>query len=157
MPYGTGTVRDDQLGTRSCYASAVKSTNRQHRGEALAVTQAPAPPQAGTERPKDSREESVSQQAGPVEDLELVTLHDDISDRQVRIGTSLSQELRYELVAFLRLNSEVFAWSYNDMLGISPDIISHQLSINPAVRPVRQKRRAYDPERYEAMRQMWIS
>ncbi|BBN69283.1 Disease resistance protein TIR-NBS-LRR class family [Prunus dulcis] len=87
-----------------------------------------------------------------MEDLELVTLHDDIPDRQVRIGTSISPELRSDLVAFLRLNSEVFAWSYNDMPGISPDIISHRLSVNPAVRPVRQKRRAYDPERYEAMK-----
>ncbi|CAL9019077.1 unnamed protein product [Prunus brigantina] len=119
-PYGTGTVRGDQLGARSCYASAVKSTNRQHRGEALAVTQAPAPPRAGTERPEDPREESVTQQAEPVEDLELVTLDEDIPDRQVRIGTSLSQELRSDLIAFLRLNSE--------------------------------KRRAYDPERYEAMK-----
>ncbi|KAI5343268.1 hypothetical protein L3X38_011144 [Prunus dulcis] len=38
------------------------------------------------------------------------------------------------------------------MPGISPDVISHRLSVNPAVRPVRQKRRAYDPERYEAMK-----
>ncbi|KAI5323170.1 hypothetical protein L3X38_032242 [Prunus dulcis] len=38
------------------------------------------------------------------------------------------------------------------MPGISPDIISHRLSVNPAVRLVRQKRRAYDPKRYEAMR-----
>ncbi|CAL9004514.1 unnamed protein product, partial [Prunus brigantina] len=64
-PYGTGTVRGDQLGARSCYASAVKSTNRQHKGEALAVTQAPAPPRASTERPEDPREESVTQQAEP--------------------------------------------------------------------------------------------
>ncbi|KAI5312659.1 hypothetical protein L3X38_041832 [Prunus dulcis] len=72
-----------------------------------------------------------------VEDLELVTLHDDIPDQQVRIGTSILQELRSDLVAFLRLNSEVFIWSYNDMPGISPDIISHRLSVNLAVRPVR--------------------
>ncbi|CAL9000432.1 unnamed protein product, partial [Prunus brigantina] len=98
------------------------------QGEALVVTQAHAPPRAGTERPEDPREESVTQQAEPVEDLELVTLDENIPDRQV------------------------FAWSYNDMPGISPDIISHRLSINPAIRPVRQKRRAYDPERYEAMR-----
>ncbi|KAI5342892.1 hypothetical protein L3X38_010768 [Prunus dulcis] len=38
------------------------------------------------------------------------------------------------------------------MPGISPNVISHRLSVNPAVRPVRQKRRAYDPERYEAMK-----
>ncbi|XP_016652688.1 PREDICTED: uncharacterized protein LOC107882019 [Prunus mume] len=121
-------------------------------GEALAVTRAPAPPRAGTERPEDPREESITQHAEPVEDLELVTLHEDIRDRQVKIGTSLSQELRYDLVAFLCLNSEVFAWSYNDMPDISPDVISHRLSINPAVQPVRQKRSAYDPERYEAMK-----
>ncbi|CAL2277286.1 unnamed protein product [Prunus armeniaca] len=60
-PHGTGTVRGDQLGARSCYASLVKSTNRQHRGEALAVTQAPAPPRAGTESPEDPREESATQ------------------------------------------------------------------------------------------------
>ncbi|CAL9019243.1 unnamed protein product [Prunus brigantina] len=84
-PYGTSTVCGDQLGARSCYASAMKSTNRQHRGEALVVTQAPAPPRAGTERLEDLREESVTQQAEPVEDLEL---------------------LCSDLVAFLRLNSE---------------------------------------------------
>ncbi|CAL2255799.1 unnamed protein product [Prunus armeniaca] len=90
--------------------------------------------------------------AEPVEDLELVTLHDDIPNGQVRIRTSLSQELRSDLVAFLRLNFEVFAWSYNDMPDISPDIISYRLNINPAIRPVRQKCRAYDPERYEAIK-----
>ncbi|CAL8168941.1 unnamed protein product [Prunus armeniaca] len=38
------------------------------------------------------------------------------------------------------------------MPDISPDIISHKLSINFVIRPVRQKRRVYDPERYEAMK-----
>ncbi|CAL2277495.1 unnamed protein product [Prunus armeniaca] len=151
-PYGTSTVCSDQLGARSCYASIVKSTNRQHRSEALAVTQAPDLPRVGTERPEDAREESVTQQVEPVEDLEMVTLHDDIPDRQVRIGTSLPPELHSDLFAFLRLNSVVFTWSYNDMPGISLDIISHRLSINPTVRPIRQKCRAYDPEQYEAMR-----
>ncbi|CAL2229513.1 unnamed protein product [Prunus armeniaca] len=42
--HGMGKVRGDQLGARSCYASVVKSTNRQNRGEALAVTNALAPP-----------------------------------------------------------------------------------------------------------------
>ncbi|KAI5338425.1 hypothetical protein L3X38_017696 [Prunus dulcis] len=151
-PHGTATVRGDQLGARSCYASAVKFANRQHKGMAFTVTKAPTPPRVGTERPEDPREESVTQQAEPVEDHELVCLHDDIPDRQVRISTSLSQELCSDLVAFFRLNSEIFAWSYNDMPGISPDIISHRLSINPAVRLVQQKCEAYDPERYEAMK-----
>ncbi|KAM1626439.1 hypothetical protein ACFXTN_013441 [Malus domestica] len=36
------------------------------------------------------------------------------------------------------------------MPGISPDIICHRLSINPKIKLVRQKRRSYDAEQYEA-------
>ncbi|KAM2901602.1 hypothetical protein FF1_007573 [Malus domestica] len=39
-----------------------------------------------------------------------------------------------------------------DMPGISLDIICHRLSIDPKTKPVRQKRRSYDVERYEAMK-----
>ncbi|CAL9031199.1 unnamed protein product [Prunus brigantina] len=38
------------------------------------------------------------------------------------------------------------------MPGISPSVISHKLSISPSFKPVRQKRRSYDTERYEAMK-----
>lgn len=38
------------------------------------------------------------------------------------------------------------------MSGISPEVISHRLGIDPNIRPVWQKRRAYDLERYEAMK-----
>ncbi|CAL8082065.1 unnamed protein product [Prunus armeniaca] len=55
-------------------------------------------------------------------------------------------------ITFIRDNSEVFAWSYNDMPGISLDVISHKLSISPSFKPVQQKRRSYDAERYEAMK-----
>ncbi|XP_034203886.1 uncharacterized protein LOC117618428 [Prunus dulcis] len=73
-------------------------------------------------------------------------------DRQVRIGTRLTANLRTQFIDFLRHHSEVFAWSYEDMPGIAPDVISHKLTISSAYKPVRQKRRSYDAERYEAMR-----
>ncbi|KAI5349842.1 hypothetical protein L3X38_002733 [Prunus dulcis] len=38
------------------------------------------------------------------------------------------------------------------MPGIAPEIISHKLTISPAYKPVKQKRRSYDAERYDAMR-----
>ncbi|CAL8112663.1 unnamed protein product [Prunus armeniaca] len=137
--HGMGTVRDDQLGARSCYALAVKSTNRQYRGEALEVTRA---------QPHLELALSAQKTLG----RNLPPNRPNLWRTSNWIGISLSQELRSDLVAFLRLNSKVFAWSYNDMPDISPDVISHKLSLNPAIRPVRQKRRAYDPERYEAMR-----
>ncbi|KAM1243450.1 hypothetical protein ACFX2G_035701 [Malus domestica] len=69
----------------------------------------------------------------------------------VKIGTILSPPIRLALISFLQENTEIFAWSYEDMPGISPDIICHRLSIDPKTKPVRQKRRSYDAERYEAM------
>ncbi|KAM1790889.1 hypothetical protein ACFX12_034912 [Malus domestica] len=38
------------------------------------------------------------------------------------------------------------------MPSISPDIICHCLSIDPKTKPVKQKRRSYDIERYKAMK-----
>jgi hypothetical protein len=46
---------------------------------------------------------------------------------------------------------EVFAWSHEDMPGISPEKIVHVLNVDPEVKPVRQKRRKFAPERVEAI------
>ncbi|KAM2968400.1 hypothetical protein FF1_028550 [Malus domestica] len=70
----------------------------------------------------------------------------------VKIGSTLSPPIRLALIFFLQENTEVFAWSYEDMPGISPDIICHRLSIDPKTKPVRQKRKSYDAKRYEAMK-----
>jgi hypothetical protein len=54
-------------------------------------------------------------------------------------------------VDFLRKNMEVFAWSHEDMLGISPEEIVHVLNVDPNMKPVKQKRRKFAPERVEAI------
>ncbi|CAL2266281.1 unnamed protein product [Prunus armeniaca] len=100
--HGMGRVRSDQLVPRSCYTSAVKSTNPHQRRESLSVTKAQPPHWAGIKRPEDSREEFVTQQAKPVEDLELVCLHEDLPDWQVQIGTALSPNLHSAHIAFLK-------------------------------------------------------
>ncbi|KAM1937255.1 hypothetical protein ACFX15_014438 [Malus domestica] len=70
----------------------------------------------------------------------------------VKIGTTFLPPIRLTLISLLQENTEVFAWSYEDMPGISPDIICHRLSIDLKTKPVRQKRRSYDAERYETMK-----
>ncbi|KAM1173007.1 hypothetical protein ACFX2G_023524 [Malus domestica] len=100
----------------------------------------------------DPQDDSFTQQAQPAEELEKVSISKDYLDRMVKIGTTLSPPIRLALISFLQENTKVFAWSYEDMLGISPDIICHHLSIDPKIKPVRQKRRSYDAKRYEAMK-----
>ncbi|CAL8993620.1 unnamed protein product, partial [Prunus brigantina] len=79
------------------------------------------------------------------EDVELVPLDPDKPERTARIDSRLSQEEKAELVAFLQNNKDVFAWSPSDMPGIDPQIICHRLHVNPAIKPVAQKRRNFAP------------
>ncbi|CAL2265760.1 unnamed protein product [Prunus armeniaca] len=85
-----------------------------------------------------------------------MTLNEEQPDRRVKIGTRLAPSLRAQFIDFLWHHSEVFAWSYEDMPDISPEVISHKLSISPAYKPVRQKRRSYDAER-EATYPVWLA
>ncbi|KAM1696120.1 hypothetical protein ACFXTN_027679 [Malus domestica] len=106
----------------------------------------------GTSQPDDPRYDSFTQQAQPAEELEKASISKDYPNRMVKIDTTLSPPIRLAWISFLQENTEVFAWSYEDMSGISPDIICHRLSIDPKTKPVRQKQRSYNAERYEAMK-----
>ncbi|XP_034213039.1 uncharacterized protein LOC117625615 [Prunus dulcis] len=147
-PNGTGAIRGNQLSARTCYATALKATSFKLPNETMTVQGLPN----GTGPVDDPRDESPTPHTQPAEELETITLSDEQPDRQVRIGTRLTANLRTQFIDFLRHHSEVFAWSYEDMPGIAPDVISHKLTISSAYKPVRQKRRSYDAERYEAMR-----
>ncbi|KAM2236788.1 hypothetical protein ACFX1S_012219 [Malus domestica] len=160
-PFGNGYIRGDQLSARSCYNTSVKQQHLHVPNETLSIHNQvvkTSPDEAnsdfhdGNSQPNNPRDDSFTQQAQPVEELENVSISKDHPDRMVKIGTTLSRPIRLLLIFFLQENAEVFAWSYKDMPGISPDIICHHLSIDPNTKPVKQKRRSYDVERYEAMK-----
>ena len=48
---------------------------------------------------------------------------------------------------------DVFAWAHSDMEGIDPGIMSHRLNVDLNWKLVRQKRRAMDTERYQALKE----
>ncbi|XP_068317107.1 uncharacterized protein [Pyrus communis] len=77
-------------------------------------------------------------EAQPVEELEKVSILKDYPDRIVKINTTLSLPIRLALISFLQENTEAFAWSYEDIPGISPDIICHCLSIDPKTKSVTE-------------------
>ncbi|KAL5556432.1 hypothetical protein UlMin_038668 [Ulmus minor] len=66
-------------------------------------------------------------------------------------GSSLTGQLCTDLINFLRDHHDVFAWSQEDMPGIDPKVIVHRLNIDPSFRPVKQKRRTFNAERYMAI------
>ncbi|KAM1118524.1 hypothetical protein ACFX1X_043275 [Malus domestica] len=160
-PFGNGYIRGDQLSARSCYNTSVKQQHLPVPKETLYIHNQvvkTSPDEAnsdlhdGNSQPDDPRDDSFTQQAQPAEELKNVSMSKDHPNRMVKIGTTLSPLFRLSLISFLQENADVFAWSYKDMPGISPDIICHHLSIDPKTKPVKQKRRSYDVERYEAVK-----
>ena len=72
-------------------------------------------------------------------------------EKVLQIGTCLTLEIRKGLINFPRTNIEVFAWSHEDMLGISLEEIVHVLNMDSVMKQVKQKRRKFAPERVEAI------
>ena len=68
-------------------------------------------------------------------------------DRKIIIGSDMSFDIRNKLIEFLSKSSNQFAWTHLDMTGISQDIITHKLNVNPDFKPIQQKRRKIAPER----------
>ena len=90
--------------------------------------------------------------AEPTEVLEDIFLEEGNPEKFTRIGTSMKEKTKQDLVQFLRENIDVFAWSYEDMPGIDPSVITHRLNVHPSSKPVRQKKRVFAPKRDNAIK-----
>ena len=108
---GVGEVKGDQVLARECY-QAVLTAKENHTWMI-------------EEREKDK-----------VEALETVELAKGEENKTTRIGTTLSPEMRTRLVQFLKENLDVFAWSHEDMLGLSPKVIQHKLNVDLERKPI---------------------
>ena len=63
----------------------------------------------------------------------------------------MDEALKGELVKCLQSHADIFAWSHEDMPGIDRGVACHKLAVKKGARPVRQKRRCFNQERYEAI------
>ncbi|KAJ9535060.1 hypothetical protein OSB04_un001867 [Centaurea solstitialis] len=79
--------------------------------------------------------------------LEEVVLDHKHPDRKVFVGATLTPDIKNNIISFLQERSDCFAWSHEDMVRIDPDIISHNLNVDPSFKPIKQKRRKFVPER----------
>ncbi|XP_065634089.1 uncharacterized protein LOC136069463 [Quercus suber] len=91
--------------------------------------------------------------AEPTEVLEDVLLQESDLEKFTRIGTSMKEKAKKDLVQFLRDSIDVFAWSHDDMPGIDPSVITHRLNVFPSSKLVRQKKRVFAPEQDKAIKE----
>ena len=68
---------------------------------------------------------------------ELVNLGTNNEKREVKIGLSLDSSRKKEITDILKEYTDIFAWSYQDMPGLSTEIVEHQLPMKPECRLVQ--------------------
>ena len=90
--------------------------------------------------------------AEPIEVLENIPLDESNPERCTRVGADLEEKNKKDLIQFLKKNTDVFAWSHEDMPGIDPSVITHRLNVCSSFKPVRKKKRVFAPERDNAIK-----
>lgn len=131
-------VKGDQVIARECYMVSLKGELSSSKENMLIE---------GLE----ARGERAQVAAEPLGDLENIILNTDIPDRTTRVGADLLKEYRTRLRNFLIENWDVFAWTHKDMPRIDPRVVVHKLNMNPASRPIKQKKRNFTPEHNQAV------
>ena len=70
-------------------------------------------------------------------DVEIVDFGIADQLRELRIGLDLFTNEIDSLTQLLKSYLNVFAWSYQDMLGLDPSVVQHKLSLLPHVKPLK--------------------
>ena len=97
------------------------------------------------------------EEAAPVEDNSREqpapsAVEKEIGGNTFKLGSSLSPEEQEGVAEVISRHLDAFAWSASDMPGIDPDFLCHHLSMDATVRPVRQRRRKFNEERQQVVK-----
>ena len=91
--------------------------------------------------------------AEPIKVLEDVPLDKSNPEKFTRIGMSMREKMKWDLVGFLKKSTDVFSWSYEDMPRIDPSVITYRLNVSLSYKPVRRKKWVFSPERDNAIKE----
>jgi hypothetical protein len=70
----------------------------------------------------------------------------------VHIGASCSTNEVHEYKSLFQEFHDVFSWSYEEMPGIDPDIIVHEIKTYPDTKPIRQRLLPVHPRKVVAIK-----
>ena len=91
---------------------------------------------------KEILEDPVKEaQIQPEEELREINLGVELgSQKPVFINSQLIAQENEQLVALLKKYVDVFAWTYDKMLGLDPRLVVHSFNIDPGVKLVQPAR-----------------
>ena len=71
------------------------------------------------------------------EPLEVIHLGSEEDPKEVKIEALLLPDVKRRLIEMLKEYVDIFAWSYQDMLGIDTNIIEHHFLLKPECPPIK--------------------
>ncbi|XP_073120297.1 uncharacterized protein [Henckelia pumila] len=129
-----GVVRGDQKAARLCYVNEVRIDSKKKKREVGMVSIGRASKVYGQKVLLMSEEGH--------EKVELIP-----GAQIVKLAADLSPSVKQNLVGCLRKNKDFFAWSVSELTGVSAEIMIHRLNILAGVRPIKQKKRHFGPDK----------
>jgi len=63
--------------------------------------------------------------------MEIINLGTDEDKKEIKIGALLDATVKERVIELLKEYADIFAWSYEDMPSLDPDVMEHQLPLKP--------------------------
>jgi len=79
------------------------------------------------------------------ESTKEINLGTEDDPRIILVSANLSDEEEVAIVEVLKEYKDSFAWSYEDMPCLDPNLVEHYLPLKPRAKPIKQKLRRYHP------------
>ncbi|KAL0345370.1 UNVERIFIED_CONTAM: hypothetical protein Sradi_4368300 [Sesamum radiatum] len=97
--------------------------------------------------PRTKLKEEALVTVQPVEELLTVELIPGDPDKITKVESKMKEDVREQVISCIRKNKDIFALTPQDLEGIDPGVITHHLNLDPAIRPLKQKKRHFGPEK----------
>ncbi|KAL0413128.1 UNVERIFIED_CONTAM: hypothetical protein Sradi_1514500 [Sesamum radiatum] len=133
------------LQARKCYVEAIKRGKKRVLEEASSEENPNKRGKDPMPRLELKGEDSIAVQS--MEELPTVELILGDPDKITKIGSKMKEDVRRQVINCLQENKDIFAWTPQDLEGIDPGVITHHLNLDPTVRPLKQKKRYFRPEK----------
>ena len=108
------------------------------------MQEGPRPPECMVAQEEVPKELAKETQIQLEEELKEINLGAELgSQKPVFISSQLTIQEKEQLVILLKEYTDVFAWTYDEMLGLDPTLVVHALNVNLGVKLIIQPARVF--------------
>ncbi|XP_057803248.1 uncharacterized protein LOC131018551 [Salvia miltiorrhiza] len=157
-----GEVWGDQAVSKKCHVQVLTKYSGQKRERLVHQVEASKKGKIGVITASEPERREIAELQGGNDKTPLVTTNDTcmvielFKDKEgftTKIGAHMEPELQRKVIACLRRNADVFAFTTADLKGIDRELAEHRLNVDPTIKPVKQKTRHFGTEKDAAIRE----